>query len=141
MYLVSQYIYTRKSKHSIRKTYQAILPVYSTENIFQKPVRSLFLDIRKKKKSGATNFLSCILPYFSCQNPYPSIRSEPGLLRVRGCVSIPNTLPQTLYLKVKVLVTQSCLTLCNTMDCSLPGSSVYGILEWQEYWSGLPFPS
>ena len=32
-------------------------------------------------------------------------------------------------------VTQSCLTLCNPMDCSLPGSSVYGIfqaraLEW-----------
>ena len=24
------------------------------------------------------------------------------------------------------------------MDCSLPGSSVHGIL--QEYWSGLPFP-
>ena len=50
MYLGSQYIYTRKSKHSTRKTYQAILPVYSTESIFQKPVRSLFLDIRKKKK-------------------------------------------------------------------------------------------
>ena len=65
--------------------------------------------------------------------------SEPGLLRVRGCVSIPNTWPQTSYLKV--LVTQSCLTLCNTMDCSLPGSSVYGVLKWQEYWSGLPFPS
>ena len=26
------------------------------------------------------------------------------------------------------------------MDCSPPGSSVYGILR-QEYWSGLPFPS
>ena len=26
------------------------------------------------------------------------------------------------------------------MDCSLPGSSVYGNLK-QEYWSGLPFPS
>ena len=24
---------------------------------------------------------------------------------------------------------QSCLTLCNPMDCSLPGSSVYGILQ------------
>ena len=36
---------------------------------------------------------------------------------------------------IVVLVTKSCLTLCNTMDCSLPGSSVYGtsqarILEW-----------
>ena len=26
-------------------------------------------------------------------------------------------------------VTQSCLTLCNTMDCSLPGSSVRGIFQ------------
>ena len=36
---------------------------------------------------------------------------------------------------VCVLVTQSCLTLCDSMDCSLPGSSVHGIfqariLEW-----------
>ena len=29
---------------------------------------------------------------------------------------------------VKVLVAQSCLTLCNPMDCSPPGSSVHGIL-------------
>ena len=32
---------------------------------------------------------------------------------------------------------QSCLTLCDAMDCSPPGSSVHGI--FQEYWSGLPF--
>ena len=31
-------------------------------------------------------------------------------------------------LKVKVLVTQLCLTLCSPMDCSPPGSSVHGIL-------------
>ena len=36
-----------------------------------------------------------------------------------------------------VLVTQSCLTLCNPMDCSPPGSSVLGRM----YWTGLPFPS
>ena len=42
--------------------------------------------------------------------------------------------------KVKVLVTQSCPTLCDHMDCSLPGSSVHGISR-EEYWSGLPFPS
>ena len=38
-------------------------------------------------------------------------------------------------MKVKSEVTQSCLTLCDLMDCSLPGSSVLGIfrarvLEW-----------
>ena len=31
--------------------------------------------------------------------------------------------------KMKVLVTQMCLTLCNPMDCSPPGSSVHGILQ------------
>ena len=31
--------------------------------------------------------------------------------------------------KVKVLVAQSCLTLCNPMDCRLPGSSVHRILQ------------
>ena len=31
--------------------------------------------------------------------------------------------------KCHVLVTQLCLTLCNPMDCSPPGSSVHGILQ------------
>ena len=63
--------------------------------------------------------------------------------------------------KVKVLVTQSCLILCDPMCCNLLGSSVHGILQkeywspWtaayqappsmgfsrQEYWSGVPLPS
>ena len=32
-------------------------------------------------------------------------------------------------MKVKVLVAQSCPTLCYPIDCSLPGSSVHGILQ------------
>ena len=36
-------------------------------------------------------------------------------------------------------VAQSCLTLCNPMDCSPQGSSVLEIFQ-PEYWSGLPFP-
>ena len=43
--------------------------------------------------------------------------------------------------KVKVLVTQSCLTLCNPIDCSPQGSSLSMGFSRQEYWSGLPFPS
>ena len=35
---------------------------------------------------------------------------------------------------------QSCLTLCNPMDCSPPGSSVHGIFPGQEYSRGLPCP-
>ena len=41
---------------------------------------------------------------------------------------------------IKVLVTKSCLTLCDPLDYSLPGSSVHGILQ-ARYWIGLPFPS
>ena len=35
---------------------------------------------------------------------------------------------------------QSCPTLCDPMDYSLPGSSVHGFSR-QEYWSGVPLPS
>ena len=35
---------------------------------------------------------------------------------------------------------QSCLTLCNPMDCSLPGSSVHGILQARILeWVVMPF--
>ena len=37
-------------------------------------------------------------------------------------------------------VAQSCPTLSDPMDCSLPGSSVHGVSR-QEYWSGVPLPS
>ena len=37
-------------------------------------------------------------------------------------------------------VAQSCLTLSDPMDCSLPGSSIHGFSR-QEYWSGVPLPS
>ena len=54
-----------------------------------------------------------------------------------------------LWKKVKVLVTQSCPTLCDPMLCSLTGSSVHGVPQARNVhgvpqarnWSGLPFPS
>ena len=41
---------------------------------------------------------------------------------------------------MKVLVAQSCPTLCDSMGYSLPVSSIQGFSR-QEYWSELPFPS
>ena len=39
-----------------------------------------------------------------------------------------------------ILVTQSCLTLCDPMDCSLPCSSVHGILQARILeWVAIPF--
>ena len=37
--------------------------------------------------------------------------------------------PSYFIMKVKVLAAQLCPTLCDLMDCSLPGSSVHGILQ------------
>ena len=40
----------------------------------------------------------------------------------------------------KVSVTQSCPTLCDSMDCSLPVSSVHGILQTRMLeWVAIPF--
>ena len=47
-----------------------------------------------------------------------------------------------MLLKVKVLFTQSCLSLCNPMDYSPPGSSVHGILQARLLkWVVIPFSS
>ena len=55
----------------------------------------------------------------------------PGKNTGVGC----HFLLQCMRVKSKSQVAQSCLTLCDPMDCSLPGSSVHGIfqarvLEW-----------
>ena len=44
------------------------------------------------------------------------------------------------FLENNVLVAQSCLTVCNPMDCSPPGSSVHGILQTRILeWVATPF--
>ena len=43
-------------------------------------------------------------------------------------------------MKVKVLVAQSCLTLCDPVDCSPPGSSVHAVLQARILeWVPIPF--
>ena len=39
-----------------------------------------------------------------------------------------------------VLVAESCLTLCSPVDCNLPGSSVYGVIQARiRKWVTVPF--
>ena len=52
---------------------------------------------------------------------------------------LPCAPPYPLYTAATAKSVQSCPTLCDPMDCSLPGSSVHGISR-QEYWSALPLP-
>ena len=61
---------------------------------------------------------------------------SPGKNTGVGC----HFLLQCMKVKSESEVVQSCLTLRDPMDCSLPGSSIHGIFQ-AKYWSGLPFPS
>ena len=65
----------------------------------------------------------------------------------RSCTPLPllvsgRALKVTMRSKnlIKVLVAQSCPTLCNPMGCSLPGSSVHGILQARTLeWAAISF--
>ena len=49
--------------------------------------------------------------------------------------------PLFLWHLCSVLIAQSCQTLCNSMDCSPPGSSVHGVLQARILdWVIIPFP-
>ena len=61
---------------------------------------------------------------------------SPGKNTGVGC----HFLLQCMKVKSESEVAQSCPTLSDPMDCSLPGSSVHGISR-QEYWSGLSISS
>ena len=68
----------------------------------------------------------------ACHTWFSNTHQGPVLVSLACCLS------RLMDLKCStgcVLVSQSCLTLCNPMDCSSPGSSVHGmlqvrILEW-----------
>ena len=61
---------------------------------------------------------------------------SPGKNTGVGC----HFLVQCMKVKSESEVAQSCPTLSDPLDSSLPGSSVHGISR-QEYWNGVPLPS
>ena len=72
---------------------------------------------------------------------FPSCNSLVGLLmRMRQTLQHPaSRWGERKKGKRESEVAQSYPTLCDPMDCSLPGSSVHGISQ-AKYWSGLPIP-
>jgi len=57
----------------------------------------------------------------------------------RLCLSLNDEL-KVIPVKSEMKVSQSCPTLCDLMDCSLPGSSVHGILQTRILeWVAVPF--
>ena len=90
------------------------------------------------------HFLKYFVPIFTCMYKLVTYKiiilsgsaSSHNLQRVLGC-RLETCLTQV---KVNVLVTQSCTTLCTpwTAACQAPLSMGF---PRQEYWSGQPFPS
>ena len=95
------------------------------------------------------NWIFCSLPYLTLLRVLcwflilhltftlipPGSQSRPTCLSYRLFLGDLKTLNTTYILKVKVKLLSRCPTLCDPMDCSLPGSSVHGIfqarvLEW-----------
>ena len=77
-----------------------------------------------------------------------SIRPQEKCLMIHNSVQKDSPLSGILvYLVLTIstlfcacLVTQSCLTLCDPMDCSLPGSSIHGFLQARILeWVAIPF--
>ena len=96
-----------------------------------------------QQSAAAAPYLGRVVSPHSCPS-WPSMwrsSSRPSCAHAAtapwtwGCIRLDN-LKERKKVKVKSL---SCLTLCDPMDCSPPGSSMQ--FSRQEYWSGLPFPS
>ena len=60
-------------------------------------------------------------------------------ITLRSTCKDGNALMKLIGTAVLCLVAHYCPIVCDPMNCSLPGSSVHGLLQ-QEYWSGLPCP-
>ena len=76
---------------------------------------------------------SSVVPFSSCPQSLPASESFPmSQLFAWGGQSTGVSalaLLTSIFMKVKVLVTQLSPTLCNSMDCSPPGSSVCGVFQ------------
>ena len=77
----------------------------------------------------------CVIPQTAATR-LPRPWDSPGKNTGVGC----HFLPQCMEVKSEREVAQSCPTLSDPVDCSLPVSSIHGIFQ-AKYWSGVPLPS
>ena len=73
-------------------------------------------------------FLSLSILYLHTMSPSPIVQMSVSGYQIYICKTNSAFNPRLRSLHVCSKLLQSCLTLCNTMDHSQPGSSVHGIL-------------
>ena len=81
-------------------------------------------------RRGVLSFIRALIPFK---------RAPPSWLKPFPKAALPNNITMCMFLLLAQLL-QSCQTLCNSMDCSPPGSSVHGILQARILeWAAMPF--
>ena len=105
----------------------------NSENWPQRNGNIQTLELKTAAAAAAKSLQSCptVRPHRRQPTRLPHPWDSPGKNTGVGC----HFLLQCMKVKSEREVAQSCLTLCNPMDCSLSGFSVYGIfqarvLEW-----------
>ena len=83
----------------------------------------LVTDVQLLKRLSFPHFIAFVPSKISCL--YISL----FLVSVLFCWSLFLSLGKYYAVLIVVLLTKSCLTLCDPRDCTLPGSSVHGILQ------------
>ena len=91
---------------------------------------------RWKQEADSHHCCCCWVTSVMSDSVRPHPWDPPGKNTGVGCPF----LLQCIKVKSESEVAQSCLTLHDPMDCSLPGSSTMGFSR-QEDWSGVPLPS
>ena len=92
------------------------------------------LAFKTLKKEFKVHGASC-LPFYLTANilHLPTLHFLPGPEFGKLYTLLPQVVLRSKHYIFPIilggLVSQSCLTLCDPMDCSLPGSSVHGILQ------------
>ena len=79
-----------------------------------------------KEVTNFHNFLYILYPEKLCKG---SLDNQLGLVKTQNYSEKSQHIKIITFLKGKVLVSQSCLTLCDHMDCNPPGSSAHGIFQ------------
>ena len=95
----------------------------------KRPANEILLWCRLKR--SAAKLLSHVSRVWLCATPYTAAHQAPvpGILQARTLEWVAISFSNAWKLKSESEVAQSCPTLRDPMDCSLPGSSAHGIFQ------------
>ena len=113
-------------------------------NVLWRSQVGLSFTVWERQKDGFMGKSWALLCYFLavwlCANCLLSLDLSFHLYKMRVMLTSEGRVKETCFLSKVSEVAQSCPTLCDPVDCSLPGSSVHGILQARVLeWAAISF--